>query len=107
MDKLNFGDVVLLRFPFTDEKTFKRRPALLIKDFIDGDIIVCRITSQIYETDNDVFIDTWENSGLKLPSVIRVHKIATLEKSMIEIVMGKIDTEIRNKVKVLISRLSD
>ena len=24
----------------------------------------------------------WKNSGLKLPSVIRIHKIATLEKDM-------------------------
>jgi hypothetical protein len=45
MDKLNFGDIVLLKFPFTDGKTYKRRPALIIKDFDDGDIIVCRITS--------------------------------------------------------------
>ena len=107
MNKLNFGDIVLLRFPFTDGKTFKRRPALLIKDSIDGDIVVCRITSQIYGAENDVFIDTWESSGLKLPSVIRVHKIATLERSMIEVVMGKIDGEIKNKVKYLISRLTD
>jgi mRNA interferase MazF len=65
MDKLNFGDIVLLKFPFTDRKTFKRRPALIINDFDDGDIVVCRITSQIYKTRNDIFIDDWQNSGLK------------------------------------------
>jgi len=57
MDKLRFGDIVLLKFPFTDSKTFKRRPALIINDFNDGDIIVCRITSQVYQTQNDVKID--------------------------------------------------
>jgi mRNA interferase MazF len=88
MNKLNFGDIVLLKFLFTDGVTFKRRPALIIQDCNDGDIIVCRITSQIYETDNDVYIDEWEKSGLKLPSVIRVHKIATLDKSILEIIMG-------------------
>ncbi len=31
MDKLNFGDILLLKFPFTDGHTYKRRPALLIK----------------------------------------------------------------------------
>jgi len=40
MNDLNFGDIVLLRFPFTDGNTFKRRPALIINDCIDGDIIV-------------------------------------------------------------------
>ncbi len=46
MNKLNFGDIVLLKFPFTNTKTFKKRPALIIKDLNDNDIIVCRITSK-------------------------------------------------------------
>ena len=98
MDKLNFGDIVLLRFPFTDNKTFKKRPALIINDFDDGDVVVCRITSQIYHTQNDVLIDDWKKSGLKLPSVIRVHKLATLEKDLVEVAMGKIDNPTRKIV---------
>jgi hypothetical protein len=39
MDKLNFGDIVLLKFPFTDSNTFKKRPALIINDFNDGDLL--------------------------------------------------------------------
>lgn len=41
MDELAFGDIVLLKFPYTDGHTFKRRPALIINDCNDGDIIVC------------------------------------------------------------------
>ena len=107
MDKLSFGDIVLLKFPFTDTKTFKKRPALIINDFNDGDIIVCRITSQIYTTLNDIFADNWEKSGLKLPSVIRVHKLATLEKDMVEIIMGQIDISIKEKVRTIIQQLTD
>mgnify|MGYP005852773067 CR=1 FL=1 len=107
MDKLNFGDIVLLKFPFTDGKTYKRRPALIINDFDDGDIVVCRITSQIYKTKNDIFINDWENSGLKLPSVIRIHKIATLEKDMVEIIMGQVDKISKNKIRTIISKLTD
>lgn len=107
MNKLNFGDIVLLRFPFTDGQTFKRRPALIINDYNDKDIIVCRITSQIYKTKKDVYIENWEKSGLKLPSVIRVHKIATLEKDMVEIVMGKIDDSLKSQVKTIISNLTE
>ena len=107
MNRLNFGDIVLLKFPFTDSKTFKRRPALIINDFNDGDIIVCRITSQIYKTQNDVMIDDWKESGLKLPSVIRVHKIATLEKDMVELSLGKVDKSIKEKVKEIITKLTD
>ena len=107
MDRLSFGDIVLLKFHFTDGKTFKRRPALIINEFNDDDIIVCRITSQLFNTQNDVMIDNWEESGLKLPSVIRVYKIATLEKDMVELILGKIDLSIKEKVKEIITKLAD
>ena len=107
MDKLHFGDIVLLKFPFTDGTTFKRRPALIINDFDDGDLIVCRITSQIYKTKNDIYIVDWEKSGLKLPSVIRVHKIATLEKDMVEFIMGQIEEPNKEQVRKIISKLTD
>lgn len=107
MDKLNFGDIVLLKFPFTDSNTLKKRPALIINDYNDGDIIVCRITSRIYKTSFDIYIDNWEKSGLKLPSVVRVHKLATLEKKMIELVMGKVDNSVKEKFKLILSKLTD
>jgi mRNA interferase MazF len=83
--KLNFGDLVLLKFPFSDLKFYKKRSALILHEFSDGDIIVCRVTSQIYQKNYDIFIDSWERFGLKLPSVVRVHKIATLQKDMVEL----------------------
>jgi mRNA interferase MazF len=96
---LNFGDVILLKFPFTDNQNYKKRPGLLIKDCEDGDIIVCRITSQRYNTKYDVVIKDWQNSGLKLPSTIRVHKIATLEKVMVVLVMGKLNNFVKAEVR--------
>ncbi len=107
MNKLNFGDIVLLKFPFTDGKTYKRRPALIINDFDDGDVILCRITSQIFKTRNDILIEDWKKAGLKLPSVIRVHKMATLEKDLVEIIMGHAENSIKEKVRTTISRLTD
>jgi len=107
MDKLNFGDIVLLKFPFTDGKSYKRRPALIINDYDDGDIIVCRITSQVYETPNDVKINDWEKSGLRLPSVIRVHKLATLEKDLVEVKMGQIDNSTKEKIRIILAKLTD
>jgi mRNA interferase MazF len=107
MDKLNFGDIVLLKFPFTDGKSYKRRPALIINDYDDGDIIVCRITSQIYETQYDLNINNWEKSGLRLPSVIRVHKLATLEKDLVEVKMGQIDNSTKEKIRIIIAKLTD
>jgi len=34
MDKLHFGKIVLLNFPFTDGISFKPRPALIINDLL-------------------------------------------------------------------------
>jgi len=107
MDSFDFGDIVLLKFPFTDGKGYKRRPALIINDFGDGDIVVCRITSQIYETPFDVYIDRWKESGLKLSSVIRMHKLATLEKDLVEATMGKIDDSTKATIKRILSELTD
>lgn len=106
MEYFKFGEIVLLKFPYTDNSKGKKRPALVINDFGDGDIIVCRITSHIYHTKNDIQIQNWANSGLKLPSVIRTHKIATLDKSIVEHVMGKIDSSIEEQVKQLFCKLT-
>ena len=88
MKKLSFGDIVLLRFPYSSVADSKKRPAFVIQDTDDGDVIVCRITSKIYNSKYDFYIERWAGLGLKLSSVIRLHKIATLEKSMVEKVIG-------------------
>jgi mRNA interferase MazF len=99
MNNLKFGEIVLLKFPFTDSRTIKKRPALVLSDIGDGDIIVCRVTSQLYDSEYDVLIENWEKTGLKLPSVIRVHKIAALQKSLVDIKIGHIENSLRKKVK--------
>jgi mRNA interferase MazF len=107
MEPFVFGDVVLLKFPFTDGKSFKKRPALIINDFDDGDIIVCRITSQIYDTKNDYFLDNWRNAGLKLPSVVRVHKMATLDRNLVETRIGKREELSKKSITQIIKNLTD
>jgi len=38
------GDIVLLKFPFTDAAGSKRRPALVLLDTGDEDVMVARVT---------------------------------------------------------------
>ncbi|MDR2145604.1 MAG: type II toxin-antitoxin system PemK/MazF family toxin [Tannerella sp.] len=101
MNRIETGSIVLLRFPFTDGAGFKRRPALILKDCEDGDILVCRITSKIYNSKYDIYLKDWLKYGLKLPSVARIHKMATLETDMIEVLMGQIDDDILSQIKVI------
>ena len=101
MNRMETGSIVLLRFPFTDSVGYKRRPALVLKDCEDGDVLVCRITSKIYNSRYDIYLNDWLKFGLKLPSVVRVHKMATLETDMIETIMGQIEDPILNEIKVI------
>ncbi len=99
MSILKFGEIVLLKFPFTDGEKSKRRPALILADTKDEDIIVCRITSKLYNSDFDFEIKNWGKSGLKLQSVIRLHKIATLEKGLVDQSIGMIDKKLKKLIK--------
>jgi mRNA interferase MazF len=105
MGKIELGTIVLLKFPFTDGVSYKRRPVLVLKDWEDGDLLVCRITSKIHKNKYDIYLDDWNKFGLKLPSVVRVHKIATLEKDMIETIMEKVDGSTLNKIKMLFNSI--
>jgi len=100
MEKLSFGEIVLLKFPFTDGQKYKKRPALILLDTDDGDIILCRITSKLYDTEFDFEIENWKECGLRLPSVIRLHKIVSLEKNIVEQTMGKINEKLKQKLKL-------
>jgi len=48
MERFSVGDIVLVRFPFSDLSQQKLRPALVLADAKRGDYILCQITSQPY-----------------------------------------------------------
>jgi mRNA interferase MazF len=88
---LPFGAIVLARFPFTDLTGDKRRPALVVSrtDPEAADVIVCFITSTPRRGPNAVPLGPGDGTGLKLPSAVRLDKLATLEASVIA---GRIGT---------------
>lgn len=79
-----FGSVVLARFPFTDLSGDKRRPALVVSRDNDRrtDLVVCFITSVPRTGPDMVPLEAGRVTGLKVPSVVRFDKIATLERSV-------------------------
>ena len=80
-----FGTIVLTRFPFTDLSGDKRRPALVVSRDNDrrADLIVCFITS-VPRTGPDIApIAATVRTGLKVTSVVRFDKLATLDRSVI------------------------
>jgi mRNA interferase MazF len=59
MEQYSPGEILLLKFPFTDEGETRRRPALVLTDVGDDDVIVARITTHVTRTTFDVEIKDW------------------------------------------------
>jgi len=63
------------------------------------------VTSQVAQTAFDVELMEWEQAGLLLPSVVRVHKVATLEKRLVERRLGALTPSDWAQVRVKIRQL--
>ena len=105
MARYSFGDVVQLEFPFTDAAGAEERPALVLLDTGDDDVVAARITSHYARDEYDIEIDDLDAAGLGVPSVARLHKLATLEKSLIARKRGALSENDRNRMRQAILRL--
>jgi mRNA interferase MazF len=88
-----FGAIVLTDFPFTDLTAAKRRPALVISTGNDRrtDVVVAYITSVLRSEPDAVPIAPTPATGLKVPSLVRFDKIATISKGIIAGRLGLAD----------------
>ena len=92
------GDVVLIKFPFTDLSGSKLRPALVLIE-TGNDVLVAFITSVLSEKfTGDVSLVKSVENGLKKDSVLRLSKLATLSKELIAGKIGNFTTEELTKV---------
>lgn len=82
------GEVLLAWLVFSDGQGAKRRPVLVVHDFGDDDLLVAPITSQAARVAADVDLANWQGAGLKLPSVVRMEKLATISKSCVARKLG-------------------
>ena len=93
------GQVVLFRFPQTDQTEGSLRPALVLRQLPGqyNDWLICMISSQLHQTiaDFDEVITSkdsdFKQSGLKLSSVIRISRLAVVEGSILLGKLGQID----------------
>lgn len=92
------GDIVLVTFPFSDLVGSKNRPAIvLLDDSRDSTLIF--ITSNIqFQTIYDILLKPNESNRLKVSSLIKINKIATLENSLIKGKIGALDSDTLKKL---------
>jgi len=105
MGNYRAGEIMLLSFPFADAPGARQRPALVLLDTGDEDIVVARVTSQVARGPFDVELVEWQQAGLLLPSIVRVHKVATLEKRLVKRRLGALTARDWARVRAVIQHL--
>lgn len=76
------GDIILIPFPFSDLSGSKNRPALVLVDR-GLDVIVAFVSTQReYKENLDLSLKVNLQNGLKKDSIVRLSKLATIDKSL-------------------------
>ncbi|HEY3763071.1 MAG TPA: type II toxin-antitoxin system PemK/MazF family toxin [Verrucomicrobiae bacterium] len=116
---LTRGKIVLVPFPFDDLSTSKLRPAVCLTELIGPNrhVIVAFITSrEIYDLlPTDISIPKshpdFSATGLRVNSVLRLHRLVTLSTSIIKRQMGRLspdlEREMTEKLSLLFSQKSN
>lgn len=84
------GDLVWIRFPFSDLERSKVRPALVVsRDAYNqshDDLVVCAVTSNLEPDPYKVPVssDDLARGRLPIPSMVRADKILQVERGLIE-----------------------
>ena len=92
------GAIILIIFPFSDLLGTKLSPALVLA--VSGaEVTVAFITTPLKWTEKtDVVLLPDHNNGIKKHSLIRISKVATLDKSLASGRLGYVCIQIQNLV---------
>ncbi len=98
------GKIVLIPFPFTDLTGAKLRPALVLLEG-ETDCVVAFISSRlpVEPSAAEILISDdhkeFAKTGLKVTSVVRLDKIATISKSLMLGEIGEIGEDLGKEVQ--------
>jgi mRNA interferase MazF len=105
------GQIVLFRFPQTDRTEGKLRPALVLRQLPGrhNDWLICMISSnldqEVPEFDEVIAPDDsdFKECGLKVPSLIRIGRIAVVDGDILLGKLGQIDDQRLLRIKYKLS----
>lgn len=89
---------MFLTFPFTSGSQSKSRPALVILDTGDADVVVAKMTTYTAQGAFDVPLIDWAKAGLNAATTVRLHKVITAEKTLVRRVIGSLEASDRSAV---------
>ena len=106
---LSRGDVVLTRFPFTDLTGASLPPAVVVSQGqIGQDIVLIAISSVVRGAlaPTDYTVESthpeFTLTGLRVTSVLRMHKLAAVERSVIVRRLGRLGPQLQVEVDRLL-----
>ena len=105
-----FGDIALVRFPFTDQSATKQRPGVMVScaayNCVRRDLIVMAITSQQRASGayGEVIVQDWQAAKLLKPSAIKP-VIATLERALVIKTLGKLSQRDAQKLRETLGKI--
>jgi mRNA interferase MazF len=97
-----FGDIVLIGFPHSDLRGISKRPAIVLYDSGDQDVLVARVTTHEYVGEGEYRILNWKKGGLLAESYVRLGKQATIEKRYIVKALGALESGEVEKLKSIL-----
>ncbi len=100
------GKIVLIPFPFDNLSSAKVRPAVCLTNPVGKyrHVIVAFITSRIPDEilDSDLVLDTgkvgFHETGLRVSSTVRLHRLMTITTSIIRRELGKMPSKIQKEI---------
>lgn len=96
----DFGEVVLVPFPFTDQSAAKKRPAVVVSSAAYNrtrlDVVLMAITSQIRPSLSfgEIPVGDWKKAGLVAPPIIKP-LLMTIEKTLVLRRLGHLESQDR------------
>lgn len=88
--KIDRGELILVYIDFHQTVGGKIRPAVVLVDTGDDDVVAAPVTSHPPRVAYDLAIRDWQQAGLNVPSYIRIHKLTVLPKTAIARRIGRL-----------------
>jgi mRNA interferase MazF len=110
MTSFEFGEIVLVPFPFTDQTTRKQRPAVVISSAAyhrdRPDLILLAITSQLRPRSSvgEAALVDWQQAGLLKPSVLKPI-VTTIEQQLVRRRLGHLTATDRAALRCMLGQI--
>jgi len=106
---LDFGDIVLVDFPFSGGYGAKKRPAVVLSQSIFNeakqDLVLIAVTSQVENLKvAEILVRFWKEAGLFKPSAIK-SVIFTLERQQVYKKLGSLQPVDVESLKFVIKQI--